>query len=155
MNFVIRNAKIQEIGFILNSIKEILKIEKATPDKKKIDEQRKFIIESIKNKEIRIANKENNPIGFLWFKIGDITPFGLNYGKWERKYCWINWVYVLQKYRNQGMGSLLYQDLMKICKKRGVKEIMLDVFKVNKKSLNFHIEQGFKPLLSIFHKKIE
>jgi len=39
---------------------------------------------------------------------------------------------------------------MKICKKKGIEQIMLDVFTVNKKSARFHERMGFKPLLVIY-----
>ena len=77
----------------------------------------------------------------------------MGYGKWGRKYCWISFVYVVEEHRGHSVGSLLYDDIMKICRRKRIEEIMLDVFTVNKKSERFHKKKGFKPFLSIYSKK--
>ena len=143
----IRNARLQDTKFVLDGIREIFRIEN---DIFVYREKKKLAINAIMNKQVRVVIEENKPIGFSWFRISDLTPFGLDYGKWSRKYCWISFVYVVKSYRNQGIGSLLYEDIMKICKKKGIKQIMLDIFAVNKKSARFHEKIGFKPLLGIF-----
>ncbi|NYZ76223.1 GNAT family N-acetyltransferase [Candidatus Micrarchaeota archaeon] len=150
MNLAIRDAKLQDTEFILSGIRDIFRIEKCVFSDRVYRERKKFTKNAIKNKQVRVVIEENKPIGFSWFRISDLTPFGLDYGKWSRKYCWISFVYVVKGYRNQGIGSLLYDDIMKICKKKGIKQIMLDVFTVNKKSTRFHEKIGFKPLLGIF-----
>jgi ribosomal protein S18 acetylase RimI-like enzyme len=155
MKLITRNAKLEDRDYILSGIKDTFRIEKAVINNAIISEQKKLIIKAIKNKEIRIVVKGNNPIGFLWSTIGDITPFGLKYGKWDKKYCWVNWVYVSRKHRGRGIGPLLYADLIKICKSKRLEEIMLDVFTVNSKAIRFHKKIGFKPFLSIYSKKIK
>jgi len=148
----IRNAKLQDTEFILSGIREIFRIEN---DSFVYSEKKKLARNAIRNKHIRVAIKENKPIGFSWFRISDLTPFGLDYGKWSRKYCWISFVHVLKDYRNQGIGSLLYDDIMRICRRKRIKQIMLDIFTVNKKSTSFHKKRGFEPLLSVYSKRIE
>jgi len=143
----IRNARLQDTEFVLKGIREIFRIEN---DIFVYREKKKLAINAIMNKQVRVVIEENKPIGFSWFGISDLTPFGLDYGKWSRKYCWISFVYVVKGHRNRGIGSLLYDDIMRICKRKKVRQIMLDVFTVNKKSARFHEKIGFKPLLSIF-----
>jgi len=150
----IENAKKEHVNFILKGIEEIFEIEKATLTKKQKIELKKSIIKDIKRREIKIAIKENKPVGFIWFKFSDKTPFGVNYGKWDEKYCWINWTYVTKKFRNKGIGSALYKEIEKICKEKGIKTIMFDIFKVNKLSQKVHKKLGFKELLSIYTKKV-
>jgi len=150
----IENAKIKHINFILKGIEETFKIEKATLTKKQKVELKKIILKDIKRGEIKIALRENKPIGFIWFKFSDKTPFGVNYGKWDEKYCWINWTYVTEKFRNRGIASTLYKEVEKICKKKGIKTMMLDIFKANKLSEKIHEKLGFKKLLSIYIKKL-
>jgi GNAT superfamily N-acetyltransferase len=151
----IRNAKLQDTEFILSGIRDILRIEKCVFSDRVYRERKKLTKDAIKNKQVRVAIKENKPIGFSWFKISDLTPFGLDYGKWSEKYCWISFVHILKDYRNQGIGSLLYDDIMRICRRKRIKQIMLDIFTVNKKSARFHKRRGFKPFLLIYSKRIE
>lgn len=154
MNLKIRDASLRDARFILSGIRDIFRIEKYVFSDRIYRERKRLTKNAIKNKQVRIVIKGNEPIGFSWFKIDSLTPFGLDYGKWSGKYCWISFVYVLKNYRNQGIGSLLYDDIMKICRRRGIREIMLDVFIVNKKSARFHRKMGFKPFLSIYSKKM-
>jgi len=155
MNLKIRDARVQDTGFILSGIRDILRMENCVLNDKVYHEKKKLTKDAIKNKHVRVATKENRPVGFSWFKICDLTPFGLDYGRWDRKYCWISYIYVSKRYRNQGIGSLLYDDITKICKSKRIKQIMLDVFTVNKKSARFHKKIGFKPILSICAKTIK
>jgi len=150
----IENAKTKHVNFILKGIEEIFKIEKATLTRNQRIELKKFIIKDLKKREIKIAVKNDELVGFIWFKFSDKTPFGVNYGKWDEKYCWINWAYVTKKFRNQRIGSTLYKEIEKICKKKGIKTIMLDIFKVSKLSEKVHKKLGFKELLSIYTKNI-
>ncbi len=150
MSLKIRDAKLHDTEFILSGIRDIFRIEKCVFSDRIYREKKRLTKNAIKNKQVRVVIEEDKPVGFSWFKIGDLTPFGLDYGKWSEKYCWISFVYVLESYTNQGIGSLLYEDIMSICKRKKVKQIMLDVFTVNKKSARFHERIGFKPLLSIF-----
>jgi len=62
MNLTIRNAKLKDMDYILSGIKDIFRIEKAVLTNDMLSEQKKLIIKAIKNKEIRAAIKENNPI---------------------------------------------------------------------------------------------
>ncbi|MBS9784499.1 MAG: GNAT family N-acetyltransferase [Oceanivirga sp.] len=41
------------------------------------------------------------------------------------KMAYINWVYVLKKYRNKGIGHLLFEEFEKECKKNNVDEYYL------------------------------
>lgn len=150
----IKNAKVEHAEFVLKGIEEITKTEKATLTKKLKTELKEIILKDIKRKEIKIASKDGKPIAFIWFKFSDKTPFGVNYGSWDEKYCWINWTYVIKNFRNRGIGSALYKEVEKICKKKGVKTIMLDIFKVNKLSEKVHKKLGFKELLSIYVKSV-
>jgi GNAT superfamily N-acetyltransferase len=150
----IENAKTKNINFILKGIKEILETEKIEFTKKQKIELKKSIVKDIKRKEIKVAIKENKPVGFIWFKFSNKIPFGVNYGKMDEKYCWVNWTYVTKKFRNKGIGSALYKEIEKVCKKKGIETMMLDIFKVNKLSEKVHKKLGFKELLSIYTKKV-
>lgn len=155
MGIKIRDARLQDTGFILSGIRDIFRMEKCIFNKKVYTEKKKLARSAIKDKRMRIAVKDTIPVGFLWFGISDITPFGLDYGKWSGKYCWISFVYVVEEYRSQGIGSLLYEDITRICRRKKIEEITLDVFTINKKSEKFHKKIGFRPMLSLYSKKLD
>jgi len=48
----------------------------------------------------------------------------------------------------------LYDLVETEAKSRGLKEVMLDVFTVNKTSHDFHTRIGYQPLLQLYTKKI-
>jgi L-amino acid N-acyltransferase YncA len=57
--------------------------------------------------------------------------------------------------RGRGIAKLLYQHLEKKCKEENVKEIMCDVYVINRTSMMFHEKIGFVPQLCIYSKKLE
>jgi GNAT superfamily N-acetyltransferase len=151
----IRFAKTSDFDFVLRGMREIdLKIEKRELTKEKIVQRRKAALSDVKRKRTLVAEDERgNRLGFLTFAFSRKTPFGLNYGPWEREFAWVAWSYVAPRFRGRGVGRALYAEVERICRKRGVKEILLDVFEVNARSRSFHKKLGFIPLLSIYSKK--
>jgi len=149
MKIKIRNAKIGDLKFIIKGIKEIFRIEKCRLKREKLNEEKRLALKAIKRNEVKIAVKEKKSLGFIWFAFSSTTPYGVDYGSWGKRYCFVSWVYVLKEYRHKGIGSLLYSEVKKICKKKKVKEIIIDVYAINKKSIKFHNRMGFKPLLYI------
>jgi|TARA_B100001964_G_C14116293_1_gene546260 L-amino acid N-acyltransferase YncA len=49
---------------------------------------------------------------------------------------------------------MLYADVIGIAKKKGYKKVVIDIFEENKRSLGFHDKLGFKPLYTIYQKKL-
>lgn len=152
-NIKIDYAKKQDILFIIKGIKEICKIEKEKPEKNSF--LIKKIKEALEKNQIIIARYKDEPIGFVQFIFSNKEPYGFDYGKHGKEYCWIEWIYVLKKYRNEGIGSGLYKNLAKICKNKNIKEIMLDVFEINKHGQKFYFDKGFKPLINILVEKLK
>jgi GNAT superfamily N-acetyltransferase len=148
----IQNATKKDINFIYNGTTDICKIEKQKPEKKAFTI--KQLKQAIQTKKVRVAHLNKKPVGFVQFTFSNKSPYGLEYGRWERKFCWIEWMYITKKNRRQGIGILLKKDLEKICKKKKVNEIMLDVFEVNKKAKKFYIKNGFNDVIHIMTTKI-
>ncbi len=151
-----RYAKPSDLDFVVRGMNEVeFVIEKVKPTKKKAVERRKQAATAIKNRKITIAEDEaGERVGFAWLETSGKTPFGVNYGKWNNEYAWVSWSFVGARWRGKGVGRALYAALEKIARKRGIREIMLDVFEVNTKSKKFHAKLGFKPLLTIYSKKL-
>jgi phosphinothricin acetyltransferase len=152
MKIEIRNAKKEDELLILKGIKEICKLEKEKPDS--IAHLKKQFNHSLKRKEIIVTTINNKAVGFIWFLIASRVPYGVNYGK-QKKYCWLDWFYVLKEYRNKGIGTILLKELVKHCKKIKINEIITDVYNINKKSLQFHEKRGFKPRIEICEERIK
>jgi len=143
----IRNATSKDLNFIYGGTIDICKIEKQTPEKKSFTIKQLKL--AIKNKKIRIAYLSEKPIGFVQFTFSNKSPYGLKYGRWKRKFCWIEWMYVSKGNRLQGIGKLLKKDLEKIVKRKKIKEIMLDVFEINKNAKKFYLKNEFKDIIHI------
>jgi GNAT superfamily N-acetyltransferase len=106
-------------------------------------------------------------LGYIQFAFTGQFPYGVTYGKWKNKYCWVDNVYVhpgncrgnkrltLEEHRGKGISKLLYKFLEKHCLENNVKEIMLDVYVVNQSSKIVHEKLGFVPLTIVYSKNVE
>ncbi len=89
---VIKNCTKENVNFIVDSIKEICRIEKEycqpTPKLKK------ELIDAIKKKNVVGAFVEKKLVGYIWFLFSKKVPYGVNYGVEKPPYCWVAWSYV-------------------------------------------------------------
>lgn len=151
-NILADNAVKEDVTFILRGIKEICKIEKQKPDPDKTII--KLTNNAINNNQIRILRINKKPIGFVQYKFTRKSLYGFDYGPYKRKYCWIDWWYVTKAYRRKGIGNMLYKEMIKICKKQKIKEIILDVFDVNRNARRFYEKEKFHNSIHILKEKI-
>lgn len=145
----IRYAKPSDFNFLIEGLEKNRVLEgRAKKDikAKPLDKQR--FRTGIKKKTIRVVEDEGKSIGFVYFR----TDFKVMYI--YEKFFWVDLIYVDKKHRRKGLGKLLYKDVFKIAKKKGYKKIIIDIFEKNNKSLGFHEKIGFKPLYTIYEKKI-
>ncbi len=142
----IRYAELSDIPFIINGINQIVEIEsgdiRLEESLNRTDRDKKAR-EDIPKKNILVATLRNNPIGFIWFTISNKCPYGVDYGDYTRKYLWVNFSFVSKENRNQGIATSLYKEVFKIASSKKIYSIALDVFEVNKNSLEFHEKLGF------------
>lgn len=152
MAIVIENASTEDMEFIVKGMFEICSIERQLSDPRNtlIKQTKK----AIKNREILVARDKNRPVGFIQFVFAKKNPYGLEYGDYRRKYCWIEWMYVKRGYRRKGIGKLLHKNVIAVCKKHKVKEIMLDVFDVNKNARKFYEEEKFCNFIHILKERV-
>jgi len=73
MHIKMRNAELEDTEFILSGIKDILTIEKCVFDDRVYRERKKLTEDAIKNKQVRVAFRGDESVGFSWFKISDLT----------------------------------------------------------------------------------
>ena len=56
----------------------------------------------------------------------------------------INNIFVLEEYRNKGIGKALMKTMINALKEVGITNIQLDTFNKNSKAINFYEELGFE-----------
>jgi GNAT superfamily N-acetyltransferase len=152
MAIVIDNASAVDLDFIVKGMFEICNIERQVSDPRNtlIKQAKK----AIKGEEILVARDKAKIVGFIQFVFAKKNPYGLDYGNYNKKYCWIEWMYVRRGYRRKGIGKRLQENVIAVCKKHKVKEIMLDVFDVNKNARKFYEEEKFCNFIHILKEKV-
>lgn len=153
MNFEVENAKEEDIEFILKGIKDVCRIEKQIPEDRRV--LIKKTREALLKKQIRVAKISGNTVGFIQFSFSRRSPYGMDYGTWTRRFAWMEWLYVDSSVRGKGIGSVLHGDLIKICKKKNVTEILLDVFDVNDKAIEFYLKRKFNNVIHIMSHRLK
>ncbi|MFH1978417.1 MAG: GNAT family N-acetyltransferase [Candidatus Aenigmatarchaeota archaeon] len=98
--------------------------------KNRIIEEDGFVVVAIKNNII---------IGYL---AGGLSK-PLSYRKID-KMVELDNMFVLDAYRSSGIGSKLYNEFVKWCKKTGTKRILVHASAQNKKGIEFYKKVGFK-----------
>ena len=144
----IRYANLDDLDFIYEGIIDTKQCEGEKNSKIK-DKHKKEFTKGIKDKSIRIAEKDKKAIGFIFFK----ENFSIMYEKSD--FLWVQLIYVNKEFRKQGVAKDLYNDLIKISKSKNIKNICCDVFSINKGSALFHEKIGFKPKYTIYKMEIE
>lgn len=56
----------------------------------------------------------------------------------------IHKMYLLKKYRGKGVGSALYNEIEKFCKKKGFKELILSTYPHFKEAIKMYKAKGFR-----------
>lgn len=148
----IRYAIKEDIPFILQGIMEVCRIEKEKPDKKA--KLVCLINKAMQKKEIRVITKGKETAGFVQFQFTRKSPYGIEYGEYGKRFCWIDWMYVAKKFRRSGIGNALHNEIRCVCKKCRVSEIMLDVFQINESAKKFYRKEGFSEFIHILKEKI-
>lgn len=74
-------------------------------------------------------------------KDGQIVGFALyytNYSTWKGKCLYLEDFYVLPELRGEGIGSMLFDEVVEIARKRGVKRMDWQVLEWNEPAINFY-----------------
>jgi len=64
--------------------------------------------------------------------------------RFKEKHVGVLGISVRKNYRNEGIGKILMNEVVKRSKKLGIKLIILDVFKINKPAIALYKKLGFK-----------
>ena len=149
-SIIIRRANINDIDnnllnifidgfeFHLNGRKDIF------DNNKKNDDLKKDLINLIENKDVLVAEKNNNILGFIIFEIKDKRS----------KTLWIDQLVVDEKERGKGISSLLIKKAEEIAKKEKCVRVEFCCWSFNKHANEIYNHLGFKEQRVIFEKEI-
>ena len=144
-----RYAKEEDIYFLIEGLEKNRVLEnRPKKDAKAKPADIKEFKTAIRNKNIRIIEDKGEPVAFLYFRTG----FKVMYI--HEKFFWVDLIYVKEGYRGRGLGKRLYNDAIRIAKKKGFSKVVIDVFEANANSVGFHKKLGFKPIYAIYQKRI-
>lgn len=111
---------------------------------RKINNLDRMAIYEILKKEFHVNYKEDTPFS-NWYiyelnrEIAGFINIDIIYDKAE-----IEYIYVINKYRNQKIATKLLQYVEKNLKQKKVNNITLEVNENNKKAISFYVKNGFK-----------
>jgi len=145
----IRYAKNADFNFLVEGLEKTRQIEKRPAEQIPAKQRdKKQLREAIRKKNIRVVEAAGEAVGFLYFRTDFrvmLVPSPL---------FWIDLIYVKETWRRKGLGRLLYEDAIRIAKKKGFDKIVIDIFEANRRSKLFHKQLGFEPVYTIYQKRI-
>lgn len=102
---------------------------------------KEFFKESLEDENgiFLIAYDGEKPIGYI---NGSPKPYVYR----KKKFLEIENIGVIPEYKRKGIGSKLYNALLKEIKKRGFERIYLNCYSQNKEALNFYKQLGFEEI---------
>jgi len=131
MNITIRKAISTDFIEIHNLIKEFALFIK-TPEKVKITPEQ--MVEDKNFFKCLVATKDDTIIGF--------ATYFFSYYSWTGKAIYLDDLYVPEKYRNNGIGTMLFDEIMNIGKKENCFKMKWQVSNWNKKAQDFYKSKG-------------
>lgn len=138
-NMIIRPAEKDDVSLILRFIKELAEYEKMLDEVVATNESlSKWLFEE-KKAEVLIGETDNVPIGFALYFNNFSTFLG-------RPGIYLEDLYVVPAYRGRGYGKAFIKQLAKICIEKGYGRLEWACLDWNKKSIDFYISIGAKPM---------
>lgn len=140
MNLKIRKAKKSDSEGIINLIVELAQFEKLTPPDKKA--QTRLVKHAFSSKpyfEILIALDNKTPIGYAFYFFTYSTFL-------VKQTLYLEDIFISEKYRSEGVGKKLFDELIKIAKKKNCGRLDFTVLDWNRKAMKFYNRLGAKAL---------
>ncbi len=132
MSFRIREAKeidLPKIHQLNNDFSHFIK----TPEKFKITIEE--MIEEQDHFKILVAERDDGEI------IGFASTF-IAWYSWIGKSLYLDDLYIEEKFRKNGLGSRLMDEVINLAKREGCKKVRWQVSKWNKTAIDFYIKKG-------------
>jgi len=129
MNVLIRQGNSADIPSVLELIKELARYEKAPQE---VEVTVAEMLDSMNENRFHffVAVKQNNVIG--------LALFYYKYSTWKGKCIFLEDIIVTEKNRKEGIGKLLFQEVVKVAKKDKVKRLEWQVLNWNEPAITFY-----------------
>ena len=131
MEITIRKGEKADLPTVLELIKELADYENAL-------NQVSITLEELENDGFGerpwywfiVAEKDNDIIGlsFYWIR----------YSTWKGKFLFLEDFVIKKEYRNQGVGSKLFEETIKVCQKLNLNGMIWQVLEWNTPAINFY-----------------
>lgn len=131
-NFSIRKAKKSDSKYILKLIAELAKFEKLSPPKPSA--QKRLISDAFRTKPhfyILVAESKNSIIGYAFYFFTYSTFLA-------KPTLYLEDIFVSEKFRNEGIGKMLFDELLKIAKHKKCGRLEFTVLDWNRNALRFY-----------------
>ena len=131
MKIKIREGKKQDLPSVLKLIKELADFEN-----------------SLEEVIITLDDLENDGFGdhpWYWFLVAEnneniigLSFYFIRYSTWKGKFLFLEDFVIKEEYRNQGIGSLLFEETINICKKEDLNGMIWQVLDWNTPAIEFY-----------------
>ena len=131
MTINVRKGKKEDLTDVLFMIKELAEYENSLDEVEITIEQLQK--DGFGNKSyfsFLIASIEGKAIGFSFYFI--------RYSTWKGKFLFLEDFYIKEEYRNKGVGSILFQETINLCKELEVNGMMWQVLDWNTSAIDFY-----------------
>ena len=127
----IRKGKKKDIPFVLELIKELATFENAEVE---VD----LDIDVLENDAFGPEKFFNFLVAEIGGKIIGMALYYPKYSTWKGRCFFLEDLIVSKDYRNQGVGTKLFETLIKMGRKNGINRLMWQVLDWNQSAINFY-----------------
>lgn len=99
-----------------------------------------------------VTSHDGTRVAFAYWERGSATPFVPNGTDWWNEYAWLSLVWVHPQWRRHGIGRSIYAYVANRARLEGLKELHLDVYESNPRSVLFHTALGFKNYATVMRR---
>lgn len=131
MEIIIRKGKKEDLPAVLDLIKELADYENA-----------------LDKVTLTLKELENDGFGkrpWYWFLVAEkdnqiigLSFYFVRYSTWKGKFLFLEDFVIKEEYKRQGIGSLLFEETIKVCQELGTNGMIWQVLDWNTPAINFY-----------------
>lgn len=142
MNIKIRKATNSDLSSIQELNNKLFELDKKYDDSLKIgwpfeEKGTKYFTDMINDEFVYVAEEEYRIIGYLAGRINIKNSCVI------KSQAEIDNMYILDSYRNHGIGTMLINEFKRYCLENNIEELKVTTYQSNENALNFYKTNGF------------